>query len=75
MPVVDVPCAVAVNLACPELRVGIWNVEDLAVLMAMPETSVDKDGRPVFREKDVRRAGQAFVVHTVTEALAPEGVP
>ena len=43
-----VPLLVASNLLLPEVGVGLWHLEELAVLMSMPKASIDEDARAVF---------------------------
>ena len=58
----------------PEISIGLGDSVILATLVAMPETAVDKDDRPVFGEDDVRGSGKASINHFVAESQAPECV-
>lgn len=62
-----VPC----YLGGPEVCVGFGNDVVGAVFVAVPEAAVDEDDGVVFGEDDVRLAGEAFVVDTVSEPKSP----
>ena len=43
--------------------------------MTVPETAVDKHGRPVFREDDVGLSRKVGCVQTVAEPQLPQSLP
>ena len=43
--------------------------------MAVPEAAVDEDDGAIFRQNQIRRAGQAAVVEPVAVAAVPQFVP
>ena len=67
-----VPLLVAGNLGRPEIRVGLGDRIVFTILVSMPETAVDEDGRSIFWEDNVRRSRQSFVVHPITKSFSPK---
>ena len=67
-----VPLLVARDLGLPEIRVGPGDRVVFAILVAVPETAVDEDGRAVFGEDDIGGAGQLMDVEPISESLLPE---
>ena len=69
-----VPLLIAGDFGLPELRVGLGNRVVFAILMAMPETAVDKDDGAVLGKDDVRGAGQFLFIYSIAETMSPEHV-
>lgn len=67
-----VALAVALYLGLPEGDVGLGEDEVGAILMAVPEASVDEDGGLVFAKHDVGCAGQALDVYPIAESAREE---
>lgn len=70
-----VALTVASDLLLPEVGVGLWHLEKLAVLMAMPEATIDKDASAVFPQYEVRVTGEPWVVQAIAEPTVPEEMP
>ncbi len=73
-PYILVPFLIARNLGNPEVGVGFRDCIKLASFVAMPEATVNKNDRPIFREDDIWFPWKAFVVQPIAEALSPKGV-
>lgn len=58
---IAVPLLVASDLFLPEVDVGLWYLEVLAVLMAMPEATVDEDASAVLPQYEVRMTGKSLM--------------
>jgi G:T-mismatch repair DNA endonuclease (very short patch repair protein) len=61
------------DLQVPIFSVGLRYRVELAALVAVPETPVDKDDSAIFREYDVWFAGQLLVIHSIPETQVPQG--
>ena len=59
---VDVALFVAVDFLLPEVGVCLGHLEVWAVVVSMPEATVDKDDCAVFAQHDVGMSGQTWVV-------------
>lgn len=70
-----VALTVASDLLLPEVGVGLWHLEELAVLVAMPEATVDEDASAVFAQHNVWMSRKTFVVEPVAKAMMPEVFP
>ena len=68
----DVSGYVVVDLVLPEINIGFWETEVFAAFVAVPEASVDKDDRLVFRQDDIGIAGKFTHLHTKTQATGEE---
>ena len=60
------------KLGLPEVLAGLWHRGVPAARMAMPEAAVDEADGTVPEEHEVRAAGQALTVESVTEAAGME---
>ena len=69
-----IPLLVPGDLGHPELGVGFGDRIILTVFVAMPKAAVNKDNCPILWQYDIRAAGKALVVHSVTKPLAPKGM-
>jgi len=69
-----IPLLVPGNLGHPELGVGFGGRIILTVFVTMPKASVHKNDRTILGQHDIRAAGKALVVHSVTKPLAPKGM-
>ncbi len=63
---------VAFKLGLPEGDVGFWGGGGLAVFVAMPEATVNKDDGVVFPQDNVGFAGKVFSVQAEAVAGAVE---
>lgn len=71
----SVPLLVASDLLLPEIGVGFWHLEELAVLMAMPKATIDEDASAVLPQHEVRMIRESWVVQAIAEPPAPEIMP
>lgn len=62
-------------LVPPEVNVGFRQAIILATLVAMPETTVDKNNRLVFLQHNIRRSGQFTVVDTIAQTSGEKILP
>ena len=68
----DVALLVAVDFLLPEVGVGLGHLEVLAVVVSMPEATVDEDDCAVFAQHDVGMAGESEMVEAIAEAAGKE---
>lgn len=66
---------VAFELGFPPVCVGGWDMEHPAMVVPMPETAIDKNHCPVFRQDDIRSAGITPVIDAVTETTCKQCFP
>lgn len=65
---------IARNLGNPEAGVGFRDCIILAAFVAMPEATVNKNDRPIFRKNDIGFSWKAFVVQPIAETFSPKSV-
>ena len=65
---------IARNLGNPEIGVGFRDCIILAAFVAMPETTVNKNDRPIFRKNDIGFSWKTFVVQSIAETFSPKSV-
>ena len=70
-----VPFLVPLHLIDTERRVSLRHRVTFAALVSVPETTVDKDARPVLPHHDVGFPRKARMIQTVTEAMSPQPFP
>ena len=68
----DVTLFVATYFLFPEVGVGLWHFETLAVVVSVPEAAVDEDDCAVFAKYDVGMSRKPWMVETVAEAAGKE---
>ena len=68
----QVPFTVAMDFLLPEWCVCFGQDKVFAVLMSMPEASVDENGGPVFFEDNVGRTGKFLYIETVSESFGEQ---
>ena len=59
----------------PKFGVCLWHFESLAIVMTMPEASVDEDARSVFPHDEVGMSGKPTMKEAVSESLSEEEFP
>ena len=69
---VDVALFVAVDFLLPEVGVGLGHLEIWAVVVSMPEATVDEDDCAVFAQHDVGMTGESGMVEAIAEAAGKE---
>ena len=69
---VDVALFVAVDFLLPEVGVCLGHLEVWAVVVSMPEATVDKDDSAVFAQHDVGMTGESGMVEAIAEAAGKE---
>ncbi len=60
------------NLVFPEWGIGFGQYEVSAVLVTVPEASVDENGGPVFLKDNVGRTGQFLHIEPVSESAGKQ---
>ena len=68
----DVSLFVAVDFLLPEVGVGLGHLEIWAVVVSMPEATVDEDDCAVFAQHDVGMTGESGMVEAIAEAAGKE---
>ena len=68
----DVALLVAADFLLPEVGVGLGHLEVRAVVVSMPEATVDEDDCAVFAQHDVGMAGESGMVEAIAEAAGKE---
>ena len=63
---------VATDFLFPKVGVGLGHFEALAVVVSVPETSVDKNNGTVFSEYYVGMAWESGMVETIAESAGKE---
>lgn len=58
------------DLLLPEICSGTRKPEEVAIIVAMPETTVDKNRSSILGQDDIGTTGQVFSVKAEPEALA-----
>lgn len=71
-PSFQIPLLVAANFILPERCVCFGQDKVFAVLMSMPEATVDKNGCTVFFEDNVGRTGKFLYIETVSESFGEQ---
>jgi len=66
--VADIPLRGAVPLLRPKFRASFGNHNPPPAVVAMPETAMNEDRHPVFRQNHIGPAGQVFSVQAKFEA-------
>ena len=69
---VDVALFVAVDFLLPEVGVCLGHLEVWAVVVSMPEATVDEDDCAVFAQHDVGMTGESGMVEAIAEAAGKE---
>ena len=69
---VDVALFVAVDFLLPEVGVCLGHLEVWAVVVSMPEATVDEDDSAVFAQHDVGMTGESGMVEAIAEAAGKE---
>ena len=70
-----VPSSILLYLGLPELCIGFRQYKQLASLVTVPETAVNKDSRSVLAHDDVRLAGHALDIEPVAVSVRPQPFP
>ena len=68
----DVALFVAVDFLLPEVGVCLGHLEVWAVVVSMPEATVDEDDCAVFAQHDVGMTGESGMVEAIAEAAGKE---
>ena len=61
---------IARDLGNPEVGVGFRDCIILAAFVSMPEATVNKNDRPIFRKNDIGFPWKAFVVQPIAETFS-----
>ena len=68
----DVALFVASDFVFPKVGVGLGHLEVWAVVVSMPEATVDEDDCAVFAQHDVGMTGESGMVEAIAEAAGKE---
>ena len=68
----DVALFVAVDFLLPEVGVCLGHLEVWAVVVSMPEATVDEDDCAIFAQHDVGMTGESGMVEAIAEAAGKE---
>ena len=68
----DVALFVAVDFLLPEVGVCLGHLEVWAVVVSMPEATIDEDDCAVFVQHDVGMTGESGMVEAIAEAAGKE---
>ena len=69
---VDVALFVAVDFLLPEVGACLGHLEVWAVVVSMPEATVDEDDSAVFAQYNVGMTGESGMVEAIAEAAGKE---
>lgn len=70
-----IPSAVTVDFGLPKVDVALRNTGFPAILVTVPEASVDENRCPVGAHHDIRTSWDALYVETVAVPVAPQPFP
>ena len=63
---------VPADFLLPKFNIRLWHLEKLAIVMSMPETTIDEDACTIFSHHQIGMTRQALVRQTISEATREE---